>query len=166
MFYVSQSSEIEVGENNISSLRVEMQKEIRDMAASGTSQSKRIVVTPPEELNRLIDFNEAKTKKIFEPAMAKVLDAQWRNFKFFVRLYSKSKKISVTFEVKDNLGESQFSISQKVEAYDGASQWFPAKVVSIDPLSVEFEGYEEEGAYELEERDVRAVSYHFTTVDI
>merc|ERR1712167_527645 len=53
------------------------------------------------------------TKKIFEPAMAKVLDAQWRDFNFSVRVYlfgsgrnihgSLSKAtLTVSFRVKDN----------------------------------------------------------------
>jgi len=55
--------------------------------------------------------------------------------------------------------KSQFSVGQKVKALfdEDGDEWLPAKVVSIDPLSVEFEGYEEEGAYDKEERFVRAV---------
>lgn len=102
-----------VGENNISSLRVEMQKAIRNMAASGATFSESIDITSPSELDRLMHFNKPMTKKIFEPAMAKVLEAQWRDFNFTVRVYlfgagrnihgvlSKAT-LTVSFRVKDN----------------------------------------------------------------
>merc|ERR1719335_369449 len=57
------------------------------MAASGSKSSDSIDVKSPKQLDRMMHFNKEVTKKIFEPAMAKRLDNQWKDFKFSVRAY-------------------------------------------------------------------------------
>lgn len=106
-----------VAKNNISFLRVEMQKAIRNMAASGDDYSEGIDLQTPTELERLMRFNKPMTKKIFEPAMGAILDKQWADFSFDVRIYMWGYRsgitLSVNFRVKPNYKRRQIPSKPK-----------------------------------------------------